>query len=889
MKREVIFLLIILAMLPIVNAQEIKIFGQSYPLILVVPIFFMALIVLIFLLVIIKDSLSNFHLPKFHFKSSKKENIEKNENSNLSLRLNDLINKVERWSTNDYLNQFSNLFREYLKNKYDLKQELIFEDLPKTVKSANKTELEIADKLVKLRYSGVEVGKKDLYYINDLLIKLVQPVMGKKEGKASFFKKLFSKKEHKEISPIIKKEPKVVVLPKKEHKPFFKNIFISFKRSKILKIISEAKSFIYNNPLKSRRLFGQALLRYHKLKVKEDKQASDSLNEFIKESLKKYPNEKHFFDLSKKIIALKHSGNALSQESLRTIIALKNLIKSEEILASAKLKEFSKKLNLEEQKLKHFSKKKELPHHSIGKEISSSIHNLENNIVKAFHVNKNLKSLEKDKKKVLENLKKLPEAPSPSKEGFLESLNKKFTNYEILHKKNNILKLLEKASSALKDDIKIAKQYYGQALLDYYKLPVKKDDLVYSKIMKFHDDLFRYHEDKPLVNVSKDLIKLKHAGNHITPDSLNLINKFGKIIKKEENLIFDKFKEHRLEKDLIKKAPVKPELHLPSPGLSLKLAKTENNIARDLTKIGRSFGNEIKNIKNKEETFFDNLRKSRKEKEHQKLIKEQEIIKEKKYYEDLIEKVPEHPKLELPKPSFINRLEEKSYHAVEKIGKVEDKFLKGVSSKEREFMENLRRKHEEKIRLKLLEQKRIDLERKKEERERLQKLKMQELKEKELRKEQEMLKQKEDFNKLIQKTPLKPELQLPKPPESFVQNLGKEAPQPIKLNYNLEIKEKPQEVSPMENDVLNLKVIRATQDHRHIFPDLEPKDYTRKEMLRYYASSELPKQTKIKQVKKVLPMPTIEIVKNFKPSKTMDSLRKEEQEIYEKLSKLNNF
>ncbi|MEK6835662.1 MAG: hypothetical protein AABX55_01435, partial [Nanoarchaeota archaeon] len=64
MRKEVIFL-IFLFIIPLVNAQqEITIFGTSYSIILVAPLFFMALVALFFFGLIIKDN-----LPKImHFK-----------------------------------------------------------------------------------------------------------------------------------------------------------------------------------------------------------------------------------------------------------------------------------------------------------------------------------------------------------------------------------------------------------------------------------------------------------------------------------------------------------------------------------------------------------------------------------------------------------------------------------------------------------------------------------------------------------------------------------------------------------------------------------------------------------------------------------------------------
>ena len=223
MKKGVLVILLGLAILPIVNAQEIKIFGQNYSLILVAPIFLMAIMVLIFLIMVLKDNLPKLNLSNIHIKFPKhkqnKEEFIKKEGVDFVSRYNALKLKLSKMTLKDYFTEIIKLIKDYLKSKYDIKQEFIFEEIPNIVKRASKSELELANRITTLKYSGVEITKNDIDYINriigNLLIPKVEEKVHKDKGLFNSIKKLFTAKHHTQEHPKeheVKQVP--LVLPK---------------------------------------------------------------------------------------------------------------------------------------------------------------------------------------------------------------------------------------------------------------------------------------------------------------------------------------------------------------------------------------------------------------------------------------------------------------------------------------------------------------------------------------------------------------------------------------------------------------------------------------------------------------------------------------------------
>ena len=614
MKKRLILAFLALIFIKIVNAQEITLFGQGYSLILVAPLFFMILVALIFLFIVVKDNISKIHFPKINLKHGKKQ-AKKDEVKieNFSERLGLLKSKSNNLQVKEYLNELSYVIKDFLKAKHNIKQEVTFEDL-KQAKGVNESELRIIDRIITLKYSGVEFNRDEVNKISSIFENLIKFVPAKKEEiikREGFFSRLFRKKAIEKPKLELPKPELKTYIPElkiKEVKKEKHGIFYNIKKNKILNLNKEARLLIYKNPIKAKRNFGRALLKYNKLNIVHDKDINYNLNLFIKDMLKAYPNEKHFLDVSKKIIELKHKGKSLSLDSLKSIRSFKEILINEERLIKVKLKEFSKKLELEKDKLRHVPK---MPLKQDQKSINDFLSKLQGKItkevkselIKDFKLNK----INEEKDNVIKKLEDLPSPEDYDNEDLHEILNKKFSNEELIKRRNYILNLIEKASSSLEKDKDAAKRYYGQALLNYYKLPVKKDDMVYSKIINFHNKFFK--NNRELVNISKNLIKLKHEGKHISHKGLGLLNKFSAFLRKEEHIFINnlkkaheerlkiktlerkEFEKKRLEEQKTKEILRQKELYdnlvkiTPKHSAKLELPKAPKLFIKDLSKI----------------------------------------------------------------------------------------------------------------------------------------------------------------------------------------------------------------------------------------------------------------------------------------------------------------
>jgi hypothetical protein len=440
MKKEVILILTFLLSLELVNAQqEITILGNSYPIILVVPIFFMAIITLFFLGLIIKDNIGKIKIPKIHLGKIKikheKTKAAKEIKIDVRTRFDVLKEKASRIGALNSLNEFSEIVSEFFKQKFNIKHEFAFAELGNLIKGHIK-DIDLATKISDLKYSGKSV---DLAKIR-VLFKEFEDLLGgykfKIEGtQLRFFDKLkdnlfriFRKKEAKpsikelrikaptpikEIheKEIIKEKPNIFsnifnifkrkelkikrvelkpkkikeeVIAEKEIKPvkkyrfiLFTNLLAKIQKFRILNLIKHGKNALLINPLLAKRDYARALLAYYKLPIKEEKDIADKLMELYNGILNIKANERIFLSISKNLIEAKHKGKPLSKEIISIVNTLKNFIEREELLASTKLKEFSHKLKNEERRLIHFAKREE---QLIGRDIKGGLGEVEVNI-----------------------------------------------------------------------------------------------------------------------------------------------------------------------------------------------------------------------------------------------------------------------------------------------------------------------------------------------------------------------------------------------------------------------------------------------------------------------------------------------------------------------------
>ena len=417
MKKGVILTLALLFNLKTEYAQtEVTLFGNTYSLILVAPIFLMAIMVLFFLGLILKDNIGKFKLPKIdigkikfkkhHEKSSAVKEIKMFDYRNKFSILRENLHKI---NNEQAFNELNEIAKEFFKDKFGIKHEFAFAELNELVKGHIK-DVKLAEKLSLLRYSGAVLdssqvkllfkefgdllseskvkkikhelrfwervkenfltlfGKKEYVEVKETKIKVpVKAVPVKLEPEKNIFAKFFSlfrKKEHVEVKPL---EIKKIEIPnleefeveKKPRFSLFRNLSTKIQKFRILKLINRGKMIIERNPLIAKRYYARALLAYYKLPIQEEKEIMDNLMDLHNRILHKRIHEKTFLDISKSLIEMKHQGKHISRKSIGLLNTLNNFIKREELLASTRLKEFSHKLKHEERKLSHFLTKEE--------------------------------------------------------------------------------------------------------------------------------------------------------------------------------------------------------------------------------------------------------------------------------------------------------------------------------------------------------------------------------------------------------------------------------------------------------------------------------------------------------------------------------------------------
>ncbi|MEK6835094.1 MAG: hypothetical protein AABX61_02420 [Nanoarchaeota archaeon] len=394
MKKGVILLLILLANLDLVNAQEIDIFGNTYPIIYVAPVFFMALMTLFFLGLVIKDNIGKFKFPKIQFgkislKHHEKKEIINEVKTDYRLRFNLLKQKLFKIGKEQSLNEFSEIAKAFFKEKFNIKHEFAFAELGNLVKGHIK-DVTLSNKLSNIKYSGASFDSsqiKSLFrdfeeLLRDYNVKEEKAKLGffdkVKENFLNVFKKKETKLSMKELNvriPLKKLEIKEIEKPEIQEEPnpvkrykfvLFRNIMVKIEKIRILNLIKDGIKALDRNPLIAKRYYARALLAYYKLPIIEEKEIMTRLMDLHDGILSKKKNEKMFLDVSRNLIEIKHQGKYVSRESISLLNTLKNFIEREGLLASSKLKEFSHKLKHEERKMGHFVKKEDVNENLIG-------------------------------------------------------------------------------------------------------------------------------------------------------------------------------------------------------------------------------------------------------------------------------------------------------------------------------------------------------------------------------------------------------------------------------------------------------------------------------------------------------------------------------------------
>jgi len=383
MKKRLL-LFVFLLMLPLVSAQDIEIFGGSYPLILVAPFFLMSAVLFFFLVIVIKDYFKKLRKIRINFLSNlfkrKKKNREKEEKSAIDFNsnLNSLGRKLKKLGNREGINQISELAKEIIKYKFDIKNEFTLEEVYALIRGHDK-EIKLANRLSELKYSDKAITNEDVHSLYSELHSLLEKHSPVKTTRKKVFtnfgyilqkiKDLRHKKErhmHEEIKKEVKpnlKIPKpekikpeyIEIKPKKEF--FLKKLFeknelrleekklikkqkhidkpeiskyrLNSEKRKLTHLLYKIQKLIKKNKLElAKKFFSESILIYYKLPLEQEELFASRIN-LIGKKIKTVHPEREFHEITGKILKLKEQGKVHSHESLAVVNQFKDFIERE--------------------------------------------------------------------------------------------------------------------------------------------------------------------------------------------------------------------------------------------------------------------------------------------------------------------------------------------------------------------------------------------------------------------------------------------------------------------------------------------------------------------------------------------------------------------------------
>jgi len=306
MKKGVILVLILLFSFQLVNAQEIKVFGKSYSLILAAPIAFIGIIMLFFLGMIIKDNIGKIKLPKIHFKKQEKKEFKIDHLT----KFNIIKHKLGKINNEQEFDEFINIVKDFFKDKLNIKHEFSFAEFNNLVKGHVK-EADLSSKISNLKYSGASITTdqiKDLFQDFELILKdyKIKEIIVKESKFTKIKNRILSIFKKKEVKHEIKIKKEIIpkIIPKVEIKKvsIFSRLKLLFKKDKIKKI-----------PIKKESLFSKLSNLFKKdIKIQKTNIKPIIKNEIKKEIEEVKPKKEHKFllfdNIKNKILRIKISN-----------------------------------------------------------------------------------------------------------------------------------------------------------------------------------------------------------------------------------------------------------------------------------------------------------------------------------------------------------------------------------------------------------------------------------------------------------------------------------------------------------------------------------------------------------------------------------------------------
>ncbi|MBI2667537.1 hypothetical protein HYX17_02070 [Candidatus Woesearchaeota archaeon] len=487
MKRW-IFLLIILNS-GLASAQEINIFGQSYSIIILAPLILIAIGLLFFLFIYLKDNLPNLSklMPKTRIKIRKKHK-DKTEEKNIIDYKSEFRNfklRADKLELKEFFSQFYGLVKDFFSYTFDIKGQFTSDYLRSNLKNKDDI-ISFIEKFEHIRYSGKEISKNEL----NSLMREFETIVGKhskrKKIEVSFYDKLKNNvisyinfnpikidvlsrikeeyftdklkllrnlkiiKNKETITSIQRKEKKIEVkeiepqISKIKKNPFdnlVENFHNRRNENRILKMIKNCGNIAVYNPDRAKEIYSEILRTYYQMPIEYEEKLAFSLTELnnkIEESIK-IKEEKELNELTKKMVDIVtskkkvvviHDKIPFFNTKINDFIESFNHLKSKEKynVNNYFTEEFIKFLH----EIKKFESIGIKRYKKAKKNIVDELHEIINNIKTAER--KGIKVIKKDEEKFIDDLKTIL-----------------YNAHEI---KNNENKLFEHREKTLKKDVR---------------------------------------------------------------------------------------------------------------------------------------------------------------------------------------------------------------------------------------------------------------------------------------------------------------------------------------------------------------------------------------------------------------------------------------------------
>lgn len=392
MKRGIIFLLFLLV-LPLVSAQQnLVILGLSVPLTIAAPLILIAILILFFLVVYIKDRLPNItkdfsklNFKKFQIKSKKGEQEEKKKivTKDYLKEIKKIEKNIPTLSVEELFNNLDPIMREFFSKTFDVPYGFTYSELDEDMEKKKENIGNITEKLSKLKYSGLECTKTEvrdvIEHLKVIIRKHYAPLPKEKQ---SLFKK-------------------IDLIQKIKEKLHYKRI--EKEESNIRDLINRGRLLIHKDLPLAMKTYLRSLLLYYKLPIRKKREIHIDLEQFHRELKKTGKHKKELANLTRKIINLKHAGKQISVEGINLVNKISDLLKTEEVLIEDRIGKFVTK-GFKKIKLPHLDNKNEI---SLDNKNEIRIPNLD---IKKYHLDikppKIILPSIKDKIKSLLNTKK---------------------------------------------------------------------------------------------------------------------------------------------------------------------------------------------------------------------------------------------------------------------------------------------------------------------------------------------------------------------------------------------------------------------------------------------------------------------------------------------------